>query len=264
MSNKLTLKAKNPKLIAEWLSKFPNVSNDMIIEVNLDSNELNTKAYSLHKDTVKVGGISFNELGIEVCKKSNESRVDVGIIDISKFIKKLMLCKDTESKLNIEYNTSNIEGYFYGMKDRVEVSFASDINIASAEGKLNTRCGTPSIFKKMHDDTVKGVINIDNGVKFCITPQQIDKIKSFSSLDSKQDKGITFCVEEHVLKVKNKNFEYILLEGIDNSDLECVIDLTLLNRIDDESYECCFDDSKIVLSSIDTNTFITICALSVA
>lgn len=262
---KITLNVKNPRLLAEWLHKFTSVTSDIILEVDMVNNKLMTKTYSLGSDVVKIGEKDFSELLIDVTKKSNETIVDVGILGLPTFVKKLMLSKDIESVITIVYDFQKVKDYYIKSNKVIDVYYGNEINISNKDYKLRTKCGVPAMFKKMPSEILENVTYMCNDWSFELDSSQISKISSLSALEAQHDKKIRFYIEDDSLKVGNSNFEYILCSYDTQVDFnsEIYIDLTMIQKLDAEKYRCSFNEAKLKLESTETNTCIVICALSI-
>lgn len=263
---KISFKTKTPKNLSNWLSKFVTVVSDMVIEIDTTNETFVTKTYTPAKDAVKYGIITFSELGLVPDEKNEKTTVDVGILDISKLSKKLNLCDDSESTIDIVFDCKEFSNHTNPpSKDKVMVNYGVDIKIINSEFKLNTLCGSLVLFQKMTTSLYESIstFNGDACTPFNITQQQISRISTLGSFDSAQDRTIKFFVDDCVMKVGNKNFEYVIAENVPEYDGDIIIDIKLLQKLDNEAYSVRFNEAKMVLNSLDTDTSILFSSLSV-
>lgn len=265
----ISFKTKNPKALSTWFSKFTSVSSDMILEVDTINETLSTKVYTVNKDVVKISSIKFEELELVSSEKNEKIVIDAGILGIAKLAKKINLC-DGEVNINIQYENGVFENYIIPQTTKqVTVDFGVNIQIYNKEIKLMTQCGTLTLFRKLGDQVVKNIYSVENSFEFLLTPHQISRIITLSSLESANERSIKFFIEfdkeanTNVLKVGNRNFAYIIAEDVKEYTDDVIIDLNLMSKIDAETYQCEFNSGKIVLKSLDTDTIIALSSLSV-
>lgn len=263
MEDKIVLKVENPKLLAEWLGKFANVCDETIVTIDVANKMFICNAYSLYRDTVKKSSITFEDLTITLDGNVSVDSIDVCIVSIAKLNKKIMAFKDSAISIDIEYQMKSVKEY-YTNEDDANKNFGVELKIISPYAMLINKCNDPRTSSKcMTDYHVDVSFQMENGISFNLTPEQLSKIKFLSMLDfSDSDKAIKMFVNKHnKLVIKNKKFEYILDENIGNDSCDIVFDLTLLNRLDSETYSCLFNDNKIKLTSMDSDTCIILCSL---
>ena len=242
----LEFNISNVQLFSNWLKRFSSIDKSLLLEVNLDTKQFQAKTYNEERSVVKFSKISFNDIGFElITKKIPEGRIKVGLYDIQKIIKTFVQFTN-DFQLIIKYAPlKNKEG--------VEELAGKQVLLKNDTLKVGFDCTSLNIFKYITDTVFETVIcKINSLLSFDLTQENFNKIISLSDLD-KEYKRIEFKSVNNKVFLRSKSFELLL--GVCGKS---VASLPLLkdqfDKLDSENYQIALDDSRMVLTSIDSDT----------
>lgn len=265
---------------AQWLKKFKEIDNSLLLEVDLNSSSFITKSYTPQdRALVRWSTISFENAGFEFDSIREESykgkkvkdedsikehRIKVGIFMIlDKFINVINTFSSTDFKLCIIFDL-NQESNEYE---------AVGISLMSKTLTMHVQCSNVSEFLEITDSMFNNRIYVaDSPVKFNVTAETVKNLLSISSvfsIDQKKD-IMKFYVAKNDGKIQlfakddtNFSYDYMLaeiddFEGFKQTELKVYatkfIAATKGNSDDLIVSMSMTDPSRLIIDSKDENT----------
>jgi hypothetical protein len=241
-------------LFSSWLKRFSSIDKSLLLEIDLNSLEFLAKTYNEERSVVKYSKISFNDINFKLkTTKFSPDRIQMGLYDVSKIIKTFGQFKD-EFTFIIKYDK---------IDDNENTKLVGkQLLLKNSTLKVGFDCTSLNIFKYITDNTFTDVIcKIDSLLSFDLKQDDLNQIINLSELD-KEHKKIEFKTNKGKIVLRSKSFELSL--GICNGEkVNLPILKEQLEKVDSENYQIVLGDSRMVLSSIDSNTTTALGALDV-
>ena len=220
---------------------------DTFIYFKIKDNTVQASAYLPQRDAVKHHTLPLEDIfqiedGINTDKELKIAFFDAG--------------KLTDAFKQFQYDAIQGELDFV---ENEEDFVASTFTIFSDELEITLACSEPSLgYKDLTDAQIEGIFNLNNAnYNFELDYSTLAKAKSVFSLD-KED---TFSIDANNKGIRFKGKTYNMLvtpdfEGQPNGKI--TLFKKYLNLLDKEDYVANVLDNRVVLSSNDSNTLLTI------
>lgn len=250
MAKKFEFKAKDVTNFVSWLKKFSSINDNLLLEIDNESNEFLAKTYNEERSVVKFSRVNFLDAGLEVSKsKKDNNRIKVGIHSINKLMKTLKHFSDSEFELIFNYDKL-IED-----NDKESLSGQS-ILMKNSDLKAQIKCTPLNIFKYIPDDLFKNnIAKISENFSADITQEIIETLNSLNKLDPDY-KYIKFFNKENKVYTRSKSFEKLLGDSKVGTDTEKNIEILKeqFEKVDIENYSFLVGDDRLVFESKDSDT----------
>ena len=237
----------NSSTFTSYLKKFISIDKSTLLEIDLDKSKFISKSSNEERSVVKYSSLSFSEANFDLKTKS-KIRIKIGIYNISRLIK-IIDQFIGEFQFIVKYDE---------VINNNQTEYAGTSIILSNTGlKFANECTSLSIFKYISDELYETKIHkIDNLVSFEFNKETIEKIRTFCDLD-KEYKLIEFINKNGNLYVKGKSFEYLILSSSDNN-IRIPFYKDQFDKLDSENYNLIIGSDRVLFTSLDTSTEITI------
>lgn len=238
----------NIKAFSAWLKRFATIDKSLLLEVDLTSKEFLAKTYNESHSVVKFSRIGFEAIGFELkTKKTPEARLKVGLYDVHNIIKTFQQFPE-KFQFIIKYEV---------MEEDAGTSYVGkQVLIKTDSLKVGFECTSISIFRYITDQVFSGICAVDSQLSFDLKADDFNKIISLSDLD-KEYKKLEFRAEAGSIRMRSRSFELSI--GICNGEaVKFPILKEQFEKVDSESYQVAIGTDRMVLTSIDSATTISL------
>lgn len=249
---KLTFCIANSTNFTDFLKKFIVVDTNALLELKTD-NTIGIKSFTASRTAVKMGSLRLEDIFDFDSSQSIEKNIKIGIYFVETFIKMINIVSEetNDAYLDIFYE-SDADGEFS----------ARSIDVYNNSLKYNFICAQKNLFKYMSDDIVKTVFNTDNNkFEFELDTVNLKKIELITSVEKGTNIEIKLVGDQDDYELffitKNSKWKCHSEVTVNEPDSSIVINKEHLKYIDKEKYKVFVNDSKIVLESQDSDSFVT-------
>ncbi len=218
---------------------------DSFIYFKIKDDRISSSAYLPQRDAVKHHEVPLKEIFVLADKIDTTKELKVAFFDANKLIDAFRQFEYDAIKAEIEF-VENDEDYV-----------ASSFKIFNDELEITLACSEPSLgFKDLTEAQLKNIFSLDGAdVNFDITHNEVTKIKSLFGLD--KDETFTISSSNEGIRIKGKSYSK-LINTTGTAKSNAVIYKKYLNLFDKEDYAANVFSNRVVLSSKDSNTLLTI------
>lgn len=227
---------------------------DSFISFKIKDGIVQASAYLPQRDAVKHHKTNLDQIfQIETGQIKTSKELKIAFFDASKL---------TDAFKQFEYDS--IAGEFEFIENE-EDCVASTFRIYNDELEIKLACSEPSLgYKDLTDAQIKSIFNVDAAkYKFDIDYTTLNKVRSLFGLDKEE----TFSIEANGKGVKLTGATYNMLvtpDYVGEAGNKVTLFKKYLNLLDKEDYAAHVMDNRIVLSSNESETLLTIATCATA
>lgn len=245
MNKKIVFNVTSALNFVNFLNRFSIIDSTLLVEVYSDC--LKAKTNTPDRSVVKYSKILLEDVFERQNDEDEAVELMFGIYSIKTFVSAFSQFGDSDIKLIIEY--VDIEGKNIGT------------NLTILGSKLNIRfdCASQRMFTYISDDIMTDVIigDTSNSVSFDIDKNTQNQIRSLCTFDD--DKMLTFKSDKKTITASGKNFDLNVFESdVEYEKLKTTVNKSHFILIDKEDNEISINESKIIISSLESDTIMVI------
>ena len=243
---KLTVDKINQSNFISFINRLKVI--DTFIYFKVDGNEIKAAAYLPQRDAVKYHTTETTSIfqGLQESKEHSGKELKIAFFDAGKLI---------DAFKQFEHN--DIRGEFEFVENDNDL-VATTFRIFNSELEITLSCTEPSlVYKDLTDSQVTSIFNTDgSNFKFEIENTGISKLKSLFSMDSED--VFTIEAKGSVVNLKGKNYNMVASSSFDGDTGSVTVFKKYLNLLDKEDYSMHVLSNRVVISSSESDTLLTI------
>lgn len=241
--SKQSFKLHSSQKLAGYMKKFSVIEKSLLFEI-LDG-RIVAKTHTPDKSVVKIGSVLLSDIMDPVA--SAVENVKVGLFVVDNFVASFKHY-DASTDVKLEVDGEPVSG------DNV----ATNMKATSKNLKISFPCASPSMFRYIDQELAKKITDTTQALfSFRVDKDTLSRISALLSLDS-DNETLTILSEKGEVTFKGKNFELTLPGVTSDKDGEISFYKSHFNFIDKEDSEVFVTESKVIFSSLESDTKIVI------